>query len=126
MGIRLLRLSNSTNNRGRTATASDGGAASTVNSMSGHIIRMPKRVHHSGSKRRYTVSDLSLPRGGGHIWRRSFVPLLLAWAGAHEDPFGANSDLYDVVTDIWSRVFPRITLGVDDTMVLVKVVRHLH
>src|SRR5260221_1590705 len=106
MGIRLLRLNNPTTNTGRTAVDS---------SMASDTVRKPKRSSH-GHKSRYTVSDLPFPRGGGHvqIWRRSFVPLLLAWAGAHENPFGVNGELCDVVTDIWLRVFPSITLGDSD------------
>lgn len=84
---------------------------------------MPKRVPHS-RKPRYSVSDLPLPRGGGHVqaWKRVFLPSLLAWAGAHEDPFGVNGDLYDVITDIWSGVFPSVTLEQSDIVILQKVV----
>jgi hypothetical protein len=116
MGIRLLRLNNPTMNTGRTTGDS---------SMASDTVRMPKCSSHShNSKSRYAVSDLPFPRGGKHvkIWRRSFVPLLLAWAGAHENPFGVNNELCDVVTDVWLRVFPGITLGDSDINILIKVV----
>lgn len=120
MGIRLHRprISDSTN------TSSSGSAASTASSMNGDIVRMSKSVLR-GRKRRYTVPDLPFPRGGGHkqTWRRSFVPSLLAWAGAQEDPFGVNGDLYDAVDELWSRIYPQITLEDDAIMVVVKVVR---
>ena len=56
-------------------------------------------------------------------WRRDFVPALIAWAGAHENPFRLNDDLHHVAMDIWSRVFPGDALQDDDITVLVKVVR---
>lgn len=125
MGIRILRLENSTSSEGRTTM--DNSAASAVSSMSGDIVCMPKSIRRLGRKQRYTVADLPLPRGGGHkqTWRRSFVPLLLSWAGAHEDPFATNGDLHDVVTEIWMDVFPRVGLEVDNIMVLVKVVSQI-
>lgn len=94
--------------------------------MSGDTVRMPKSVRHSRNARkpRFTISDLPFPRGGRHVqnWKKTFLPLLLAWAGAHEDPFGLNGELYDVVTDIWARVFPSVTLEENDIVILVKVV----
>jgi len=128
MGIRLLpvRLSNSTNLTRKTARiiAENSMTSGTSNlNTGGDIVRMPKRVSH-GRKSRYTVSDLPLPRGGGHVqlWKRAFLPSLLTWAGAQEDPFGVNGELYDVVTDIWLHTFPGITLGESDVTNLVKVV----
>jgi hypothetical protein len=95
----------------------------------GDIIRKPKRRvratnAHKSDKTRYTVSDLPLPRGGKHlqIWKKAFIPSLFAWAGAHEDPFVVNGELPDVVTDIWSRVFPGVTLEEDSIVNVVKVV----
>ncbi|KAI9429346.1 hypothetical protein H4582DRAFT_2089464 [Lactarius indigo] len=38
------------------------------------------------------VADLPFPdRKNSRIWRKSFVPLLIAWAGSQLDPFGTNS-----------------------------------
>ena len=128
MGIRLLpvRLSDSINLTRKTArTTAESSTTSRSSDLNtgGDIVRMPKRVPH-GRKPRYTVSDLPLPRGGGHvqIWRRAFLPSLLTWAGAQEDPFGVNGELYDVVTDIWLHTFPGITLKENDVTNLVKVV----
>jgi len=114
MGIGFLpvRLSDSTNT-----------GCSITSSTSGDIVRMPKRVP-CGRKPRYTVSDLPLPQGGRNAqnWKKAFLPSLLAWAGAHEDPFGLNGELYDVVTEIWSTVFPGVPLEENDVTNLVKVV----
>ena len=102
---------------------SDSGAASVASSMTGDIVRVPKKKHH-GRKQGYTVADLPWPRGGQYkkFWRRSFVKLLLAWAGAHEDPFRVNGDLYDVAPNMWKYIFPQIPLGDSDIIILVKVV----
>jgi len=114
MGIGFLpvRLSDSTNT-----------GHSTTSSTSGDIVRMPKCVP-CGRKPQYTVSDLPLPQGGRNAqnWKKAFLPSLLAWAGAHEDPFRLNGELYDVVTEIWSTVFPGVLLEENDVTNLVKVV----
>ncbi len=97
---------------------------------SGEITRMPEyaQVPH-GIKQGYKFSDLPLPedRDGGKLgaWNEKFVPSLLSWVGAHEDPFTVNSELYDVVTHIWDRIFPDITLLNKDLRTLVKVVSHM-
>jgi hypothetical protein len=99
-------------------------------SLSGDIVRMPKQGHTERRKQRYTTSDLPLPRGGGHIqvWRRRFVPSLLAWAGTQSDPFGITGNKHwDAnVVDIWEFIFPNIVLQSDDMVILKKVVRPLH
>jgi len=55
-------------------------------------------------------------------WRRHFIPSLIAWAGAQENPLVISGDLDDVVADIWSQIFPRVVLDCDDIAILVKVV----
>ena len=128
MGISLLPVrpsysNNLTQKTGRTTAESSMTSRRSNLNTGGDIVRVPKRVPH-GRKARYTVSDLPLPRGGGHvqIWKRAFLPSLLTWAGAQEDPFGVNGELYDVVTDIWLHTFPGLTLEENDITNLVKVV----
>jgi len=74
-------------------------------------------------KMRYTQVDLPFPPV--HVieclyrWRTSFLPSLLSWAGAQDDPFGTNCRLAAVsfseeVVKIWERVYPDIPL-LDDS-----------
>jgi hypothetical protein len=53
---------------------------------------------------------------------RDFIPLLIAWAGAKEDPFNVQNGLYAAVTNIWSQIFPRIVLNGDNITMLANVV----
>ncbi|KAI9429509.1 hypothetical protein H4582DRAFT_2089056 [Lactarius indigo] len=64
-------------------------------------------------KQRYTVSDLLIPRNSRfiQIWRKIFVPSLIAWAGTQEDPFGTNCQMEGEIMNIWKRVFPSIALA---------------
>lgn len=92
--------------------------------------RVPEHFPFRPLKQDYEVSDLPFPEGSrAHIeaWNIEFVPSLLAWAGAHADPFRVNSELYSVVTHIWGRVFPGIALPDNDNnlLTLVKVVGHI-
>jgi len=97
---------------------------STEGSLTGDIIRVPRRDKNSRRKQRYTVADLPFPRGGRYtqIWRKVFVPNLLAWAGSQDDPFGANGQVHTEVTNIWKRVFPSILLKDTDLDILIYVV----
>jgi len=117
-----VRLSDLTNTGRTTANGSMTSVMGNLN-MSSDTVCMPKRVRHS-QKPQYTVSDLPFPQGGRHVqnWKKTFLPLLLAWAGAHKDPFRLNGELYNVVMDIWAQVFPSITLEENDIVILVKVV----
>jgi hypothetical protein len=93
--------------------------------MTGDIIRVPKKDKNCRRrKQRYTVADLPFPRGGKfpQIWRKVFVPNLLAWAGSQDDPFGTNGQVNTEVTNIWKRVFPSIPLKDTDTNILIYVV----
>jgi hypothetical protein len=98
---------------------------STEGSLTGDIIRVPRCDKNSRCrKQRYTVADLPFPRGGKYtqIWRKTFVPNLLAWAGSRDDPFGANGRLHTEVANIWERVFPSIGLKDTDMDILIYVV----
>jgi hypothetical protein len=98
---------------------------STEGSLTGDIVRVPRRDKNSRRrKQRYTVADLPFPRGGKYtqIWRKTFVPNLLAWAGSRDDPFGANGRLHTEVANIWERVFPSIGLKDTDMDILIYVV----
>jgi len=78
-------------------------------------------------KQKYKVIDLPLPENSAYFekWRNNFIPSLLAWAGAHKDPFSVNNELYTAVPHIWDRVFPRLILTDIDLLTVVKVVSHI-
>lgn len=100
---------------------------STDGSLTGDIIRVPKRDKNSRhQKQRYTVADLPFPRGGRftQIWRKVFVPNLLAWAGSQDNPFGINGQVSVEAAEIWKRVFPDIMLRETDRDILTYVVRN--
>jgi hypothetical protein len=114
MQVRLTKLT--------TAPATN----STDGSMTGDIIRVPKRDKNSRHrKQRHTVADLPFPRGGKYtqIWRKVFVPNLLAWAGSQDDPFGVNARVSVEAAKIWKRIFPDIELRDVDENILTYVVR---
>jgi hypothetical protein len=75
-------------------------------------------------KPRYNVADLLFPAGGKHlqIWRKSFVPSLLAWAGSQGDPFGANGKMNTEIKVIWQRIYPALLLSNDSYEVLQHMV----
>jgi hypothetical protein len=64
-----------------------------------------------------------------HQWRTSFIPSLLSWAGAQDDPFGTNCrlamNLSDEVVNIWERVYPGSKLDDDGKLIVLFVVRPL-
>ncbi|KIM35954.1 hypothetical protein M413DRAFT_428169 [Hebeloma cylindrosporum] len=71
-------------------------------------------------KVRYTFSSLPFPRGAASTtytrdWRKAFKSTLIHWAATLEDPFGTNSVMDDIVTEIWKAVFPSIANEVDGT-----------
>jgi len=103
------------------ASSSTGGTST----LSSDTIRPPEH-NRRGIKQIYKVIELPFPEIEDSpyftTWSKCFVPSLLTWAGAHEDPFRANSELYAVVPHIWKRVFPGITLMNGDLFTLVKVV----
>lgn len=77
-------------------------------------------------KPRYNVADLLFPAGGKHlqIWRKSFVPSLLAWAGSQGDPFGANGKMNTEIKVIWQRIYPALLLSNDSYEVLQHMRKH--
>jgi hypothetical protein len=74
---------------------------------------------------RYAVGDLPFPHGGRHnqVWRKAFMPCLLAWAGSQDDPFGANSQMDSEIELIWQRIYPAIELDNQNFDILQNVVR---
>ena len=87
------------------------------------------------TKLRYTQADLPFPRdcdsdgqGGNYLyqWRTSFLPSLLSWARAQDDPFGTNCQLSMTfskeVANIWARVYPESTLDDDGRQIVLSVV----
>ena len=71
-----------------------------------------------------TQKDLPLPRLEHHLrWGKVFLPLLYAWAGLLDDPFGVNGKMANKVEIIWMHVFPDVVLEEVDKPVIIKVVR---
>jgi hypothetical protein len=94
--------------------------------MTGDIIRVPRHDKNARQrKQRYTIADLPFPRGGKYnqVWRKVFIPKLLAWAGSQDDPFGANARVHVESANIWKQVFPNIVLKETDEDILTYVVR---
>jgi len=91
-----------------------------------YIARVPEHSPRS-LKQKYKVADLPLPEDAAYFenWRKTFMPSLLAWAGAHGDPFRVSSELYTAVPHIWERVFPRLPLLDCDLLTVVKVVSRI-
>ena len=88
--------------------------------------RMPEHIIPRNIKQEYMISDLPFPLAdsGEYIkrWHKDFVPSLLAWAGAHGDPFRVKSELFTAVPHIWERIFCGIRLY-DDVNSLITVVK---
>ena len=107
----------------------------SVSNKAGHTMARtplrdlaPRKLEHFPRtlKQHYELSDLDL-QGGDHIktWKTSFIPSLLAWAGACDDPFKVSSELFTAVGQIWERTFPAIALLDDKLLALVKVVSRM-
>ncbi|KAI0293133.1 hypothetical protein B0F90DRAFT_1822345 [Multifurca ochricompacta] len=75
-------------------------------------------------RRRYLVTDLPFPHGSAHrrVWRKTFVPTLIMWAGSIEDPFGANNRVEGIIKDIWCLVYPDIPLGPKEMQITLGVI----
>ena len=75
------------------------------------------------SKERITLSDLPYNHNmkNSHTWCTVFVPTLLCWAGAQEDPFGTNITVKDLVHMVWDRIFPDYVLN-DQGLKIMRVV----
>ena len=83
---------------------------------------------HRVKKERYTLASLPFPRGAASTsytreWRKSFKSTLIHWAATLQDPFGTNSVMGDVITDIWKAAFPSIANEVDGASH--QVINHL-
>ena len=78
-------------------------------------------------KVRPAMRDLPFPRGAIYVqlWRNTFVPALLAWAGAQEDAFGTNGKLESMgqIGVIWENIYPDIALNDKELKIVVNVVR---
>ena len=62
-------------------------------------------------------------RRSDRIWRRHFVPELLAWAGVQENPFSVNNGIHTEVARIWESLYPRIPLSDDVNTTLTRMVK---
>jgi hypothetical protein len=99
-------------------------APSTTGSMTGDIIRIPKRITSTTTrKQRYKVSHLPLPAGVSQSWKSVFIPPLLAWAGSQKNPWGLNDTLCAEILHIWGRVYSEYPLRDADIHIVMKVVR---
>lgn len=80
--------------------------------------------NHGTRKKKYAVSDLPFSKWSidSRKWRTHFVPLLIAWAGTQEDPFGTNSQMANKVTALWQRIYPAIVLNDARTVIILAVV----
>jgi hypothetical protein len=67
------------------------------------------------------------PITGNHgcyrIWHSHFIPELLAWAGAQENPFDVHSGIHTEVTRIWECLYPSVRLSDDLNTILTIMVK---
>jgi hypothetical protein len=76
------------------------------------------------ARQKVTIADLPFPGGkNSQVWRKFFIPPLIAWAGSQLDPFGTNSRVDGEAAVIWKRVFPAVSLQPDARELLRSVVR---
>ncbi|KAH9979278.1 hypothetical protein BGW80DRAFT_1276341 [Lactifluus volemus] len=65
-------------------------------------------------KPKYVMTDLPFPAVDKdnymEMWRKTFIPSLLSWAGQQADPFGTNGRMRGPVSVIWSTTFPDVLL----------------
>lgn len=61
-------------------------------------------------------------RGDG-IWKKHFIPELLAWAGTQEDLFNVSDGIHTEVAHIWGYLYPSITLSDDVAISLTSMVK---
>ncbi|KAF8871509.1 hypothetical protein BD779DRAFT_1478177, partial [Infundibulicybe gibba] len=69
-----------------------------------------------GKKGSYTTNSLPLPSGPGNEiylqkWKKMLQPTLISWASTIDDPFGTNSQMNQVIFDLWATIYP--TVGID-------------
>ncbi|KAH9017259.1 hypothetical protein EDB84DRAFT_1629141 [Lactarius hengduanensis] len=85
---------------------------------------MPTAI--KSGRKKTMVTDLPFPdRKIGPIWRKSFVPSLIAWAGSQPDPFGANSKVEGEAEVVWGRVFPAAALDKEACEILMGVAENV-
>ncbi|KAH9016817.1 hypothetical protein EDB85DRAFT_2155619 [Lactarius pseudohatsudake] len=85
---------------------------------------MPTAV--KSGRKKTMVTDLPFPDGKiGPIWRKSFVPSLIAWAGSQPDPFGVNSKVKGEAEVVWGRVFPAAALDKEAREILMGVAENV-
>lgn len=85
-------------------------------------------------KPRYTQANLPFPyecytdgQGGDCLlrWQSYFIPALLSWARAQDDPFGMNGHLVnflDKVSNIWEHIYLESRLDDDSKLIVLCVV----
>jgi hypothetical protein len=80
--------------------------------------------HSNGRKQKYTTLDLPYPPGGKNSENWKLLnAMLIAWAGAQEDPFGTNGRLDTDIDTLWESVFPGSELDVQGRKRALVVVR---
>jgi hypothetical protein len=97
MGVRFYNVT-------QVNLSSTGDSDATVNNVTSSTHTPREKV---------TLSDLPYQQNKANIqaWHNAFVPALLRWAGAQEDPFGTNSKITEVVHTLWGRIFPNNVLN---------------
>jgi hypothetical protein len=86
---------------------------------------MPPPIARQGQKKP-VVADL--PFVGDRItqiWRKDIIPMLVAWAGSQEDPFGTNSQAKSEAVSISKLLFPATKLDKNRCAIMMGVV-HIH
>lgn len=89
---------------------------------------LPEGDRKRSRRQRYTVADLPFPGGSKdlQVWRKTFIPLLLVWAGTQEDPFGTNCQMEVAIMGAWTHAFPSIALepNSQELEIVLNVVRN--
>jgi len=107
MGLALMRIAPSSSNSGSTCSQDTGGDDGNSDPVQTPAVKIW-----------YTKSYLSVlfPRGPDQQfyistqWPKYYVPYLLSWAGAQEDPFGTSACVEGdaVLESIWKRVYTEL------------------
>ncbi|KAH9982993.1 hypothetical protein BGW80DRAFT_1266271, partial [Lactifluus volemus] len=79
-------------------------------------------------KPKYVMTDLPFPAVDKdnymEMWRKTFIPSLLSWAGQQADPFGTNGRMRGPVSVIWSTTFPDVLLEERGLEIVLTVAGH--
>ncbi|KAH9955567.1 hypothetical protein BC827DRAFT_871237 [Russula dissimulans] len=119
MGLRLERItSGESSNNSSLSTAGE-----TGNKDSGRGRNNKPRF----SKSSLLILFQSSPnhRQYSHGWGKDFVPYLLSWAGAQDDPFGTNGQMDTALLAIWEPVYPEVKISGKGLEILQGIVRPL-